>query len=77
MIVVEDDYDGEFRCDGQPLESLQGQESLQGLDTEGRRAYMGTISRAMFLVVRVGYGCSSSAAGESQASLRNEAPAVR
>src|SRR5581483_4046368 len=29
-VVVEDDYDGEFRYEGQPLESLQG------LDREGR-----------------------------------------
>ena len=48
-IVVEDDYDGEFRYDGQPLESLQG------LDTEGRVVYVGTFSRTIFSALRIGY----------------------
>jgi GntR family transcriptional regulator/MocR family aminotransferase len=38
-IVVEDDYDGEFRYEGQPLESLQG------LDSEGRVIYVGRFFR--------------------------------
>jgi GntR family transcriptional regulator/MocR family aminotransferase len=48
-IVVEDDYDGEFRYDGQPLESLQG------LDHEGRVIYIGTFSRTIFPSLRIGY----------------------
>lgn len=48
-IVVEDDYDGEFRYEGQPLESLQG------LDTEGRVVYVGTFSRTVFSALRIGY----------------------
>jgi GntR family transcriptional regulator/MocR family aminotransferase len=48
-IVVEDDYDGEFRYEGQPLESLQG------LDTEGRVIYIGTFSRTVFSALRIGY----------------------
>lgn len=48
-IVVEDDYDGEFRYDGQPLESLQG------LDPEGRVIYIGTFSRTIFPSLRIGY----------------------
>jgi GntR family transcriptional regulator / MocR family aminotransferase len=48
-IVVEDDYDGEFRYEGQPLESLQG------LDTEGRVIYTGTFSRTVFSALRIGY----------------------
>jgi GntR family transcriptional regulator / MocR family aminotransferase len=48
-IVVEDDYDGEFRYEGQPLESLQG------LDTEGRVIYLGTFSRTIFSALRIGY----------------------
>ena len=47
--VVEDDYDGEFRYDGQPLESLQG------LDQEGRVLYIGTFSRTVFSSLRIGY----------------------
>jgi GntR family transcriptional regulator/MocR family aminotransferase len=48
-IVVEDDYDGEFRYEAQPLESLQG------LDTEGRVIYIGTFSRTIFSALRIGY----------------------
>jgi GntR family transcriptional regulator / MocR family aminotransferase len=48
-IVVEDDYDGEFRYEGQPLESLQG------LDREGRVIYIGTFSRTVFSALRIGY----------------------
>jgi GntR family transcriptional regulator/MocR family aminotransferase len=48
-VVVEDDYDGEFRYEGQPLESLQG------LDTEGRVIYVGTFSRTIFSALRIGY----------------------
>jgi GntR family transcriptional regulator/MocR family aminotransferase len=48
-LVVEDDYDGEFRYEGQPLESLQG------LDREGRVIYIGTFSRTIFSSLRIGY----------------------
>ncbi len=48
-VIVEDDYDGEFRYDGRPLESLQG------LDTEGRIVYIGTFSRTIFPALRIGY----------------------
>ncbi|MGB7680855.1 MAG: PLP-dependent aminotransferase family protein [Candidatus Acidiferrales bacterium] len=48
-VIVEDDYDGEFRYEGQPLESLQG------LDTEGRVIYIGTFSRTVFSALRIGY----------------------
>ena len=48
-VLVEDDYDGEFRYEGQPLESLQG------LDREGRVIYIGTFSRTVFSSLRIGY----------------------
>jgi GntR family transcriptional regulator/MocR family aminotransferase len=48
-VIVEDDYDGEFRYDGQALESLQG------LDTQGRVIYIGTFSRTVFASLRIGY----------------------
>ena len=48
-IVVEDDYDGEFRYDGQPLESMQS------LDAGGRVIYVGTFSRTIFPALRIGY----------------------
>lgn len=48
-VIVEDDYDGEFSYQGQPLESLQG------LDREGRVIYIGTFSRTVFSSLRIGY----------------------
>lgn len=48
-LVVEDDYDGEFRYEEQPLESLQG------LDVEERVIYVGTFSRTIFSALRIGY----------------------
>jgi GntR family transcriptional regulator/MocR family aminotransferase len=48
-VILEDDYDGEFRYDGRPLESLQG------LDREGRIVYLGTFSRTVFPSLRIGY----------------------
>lgn len=48
-VIVEDDYDGEFRYGGQALESLQG------LDREGRVLYLGTFSRTVFPALRIGY----------------------
>ena len=48
-VIVEDDYDGEFRYGGQALESLQG------LDREGRVIYTGTFSRTIFSALRIGY----------------------
>jgi GntR family transcriptional regulator/MocR family aminotransferase len=48
-LVVEDDYDSEFRYSGRPLESLQG------LDTSGLVAYVGSFTKALFPPLRVGY----------------------
>lgn len=48
-VVVEDDYDSEFRYDGAPLPALQG---LTGGD---RVVYVGTFSTAMFSGLRLGY----------------------
>lgn len=47
--VLEDDYDGEYRYIGRPLPSLQG------LDTEQRTVYLGTLSKTMFPALRLGY----------------------
>lgn len=48
-LVVEDDYDGEYRYEDQSLQSLQG------LDAEGRVLYIGTFSRTIFSSLRIGY----------------------
>jgi GntR family transcriptional regulator / MocR family aminotransferase len=48
-MVLEDDYDSEFRHRGRPLTALQG------LDDAGRVLYVGTFSKTMFPGLRVGY----------------------
>jgi GntR family transcriptional regulator/MocR family aminotransferase len=49
IVIVEDDYDSEFRYAGRPLESLQG------LDRAGVVVYLGTFSKVLFPALRVGY----------------------
>jgi len=48
-IIVEDDYDCAFRYEGRPTDCLQG------MDTHGLVAYVGTFSKVMLPEVRVGY----------------------
>ncbi len=48
-LVVEDDYDGEFRFGAPPLPALAG------LDQVGRVAYVGTFSKVLIPGLRVGY----------------------
>jgi GntR family transcriptional regulator / MocR family aminotransferase len=48
-IVVEDDYDGEFRFGGRPLDALQT------LDRDERVFYVGTFSKSMFPALRLGF----------------------
>ncbi|MGH7671041.1 MAG: PLP-dependent aminotransferase family protein, partial [Gemmatimonadaceae bacterium] len=47
--IIEDDFDSEFRFDGQP------HLALQGLDTEHRVIYLGTFSKTLFPALRLGY----------------------
>jgi GntR family transcriptional regulator/MocR family aminotransferase len=47
--LFEDDYDSEYRYDG------QGLSSLQGLDGDARVIYIGTFSKVLFPSLRVGY----------------------
>jgi GntR family transcriptional regulator / MocR family aminotransferase len=48
-MVIEDDYDSEFRYGGRPLESLQG------MDRSGTVIYLGTFSKVLFPALRLGY----------------------
>jgi GntR family transcriptional regulator/MocR family aminotransferase len=47
--IVEDDYASEFRYGGRPLASLQG------LDEDERVIYIGTLNKALFPGLRLGY----------------------
>ncbi|MEO0394517.1 MAG: PLP-dependent aminotransferase family protein [Cyanobacteria bacterium P01_A01_bin.137] len=48
-LIVEDDYDSEYRYGGRPIPSLQG------LDTHASVLYVGTFSKVMFPSIRLGY----------------------
>ncbi|MFX8067415.1 PLP-dependent aminotransferase family protein, partial [Acinetobacter baumannii] len=48
-LILEDDYDSEFRFDGRPMESLKS------LDATGSVAYVGTFSKTIFPELRIGY----------------------
>ncbi|GGG51540.1 MocR-like pyridoxine biosynthesis transcription factor PdxR [Paenibacillus radicis (ex Gao et al. 2016)] len=48
-VIIEDDYDSEFRWGGRPSEPLKA------LDYEGRVVYVGTFSKTMFRELRLGY----------------------
>jgi GntR family transcriptional regulator/MocR family aminotransferase len=49
VVVVEDDYDSEFRYGGRPLDALQG------LDNSGCVIYLGTFSKILFPSLRLGF----------------------
>jgi len=48
-VIIEDDYDSEFRYEGHPLGALQG------LDRSGRVVYAGTLSKVLLPGLRMGY----------------------
>ncbi|GKU80078.1 PLP-dependent aminotransferase family protein [Paenibacillus sp. L3-i20] len=48
-IIIEDDYDSEFRYVGKPIPSLQG------LDTSRRTVYLGTFSKCLLPSLRIAY----------------------
>ncbi|MET3292652.1 UNVERIFIED_CONTAM: GntR family transcriptional regulator/MocR family aminotransferase [Brevibacillus sp. OAP136] len=48
-LVIEDDYDGEFRYRGKPIPSLQG------LDRNGNVIYVGTFSKSLMPAIRISY----------------------
>jgi GntR family transcriptional regulator/MocR family aminotransferase len=49
MIIIEDDYDSEFRYKGRPIPSLQS------IDQAGRVIYIGTFSKALSPGLRISY----------------------
>jgi GntR family transcriptional regulator/MocR family aminotransferase len=57
-VIIEDDYDSDFRFSSRPLDALQT------LDSEGTVFYVGTFSKSLFPALRVGYlVCPSWARG--------------
>ena len=48
-LVIEDDYDSEYRYARQPLPALQG------LDTQGRVIFTGSFNKLLFPSLRIGY----------------------
>lgn len=48
-LIIEDDYDSEFRYSSRPLEPLQS------LDRDGRVIYVGTFSKTLLPLLRTGY----------------------
>lgn len=48
-VVIEDDYDSEFRFEGRPLDPLQN------LDRSGRVIYVGSFSKVMLPTLRLGF----------------------
>jgi GntR family transcriptional regulator/MocR family aminotransferase len=48
-LIIEDDYDSEFRFEGRPLDPLQT------LDAAGRVIYVGSFSKVMLPTLRLGF----------------------
>ena len=66
-VIVEDDYDGEFRYGGSPLEALRGSGSASQV------FYVGSFSKCMFPAVRLGFIVSPSWALRTLVTAKNSA----
>jgi GntR family transcriptional regulator / MocR family aminotransferase len=64
--ILEDDYDGEFRYEGRPLAPLHA------LATDARVLYLGTLSKAMFVSLRLAYLVVPHSLVEPIANLRTQ-----
>ncbi len=49
VVLIEDDYDGDLRLEGQPLEALRG------LDDRDDVIYLGTFAKALYPALHMGY----------------------
>jgi GntR family transcriptional regulator/MocR family aminotransferase len=64
-IVVEDDYDSEFRYEGRPTDSLQGR------DDNGNVAFVGTFSKTVSPALRLGYLVAPPAVAQAVANVKH------
>ena len=64
--LIEDDYDGEFRYEGQPLTTLHA------LAPHAHVLYVGTLSKAMFISLRLAYLVVPDDLIEPLANLRSQ-----
>ncbi|TKC91671.1 PLP-dependent aminotransferase family protein [Trinickia terrae] len=63
-VIIEDDYDCEFRYGSQPLDALQT------IDLDGNVIYVGTFSKSLFPSLRLGYVIAPQWAREALAAAR-------
>jgi GntR family transcriptional regulator/MocR family aminotransferase len=63
-VVVEDDYDSEFRYGARPLDALKA------LDAADRVFYVGTFSKSLFPALRIGYSVLPAWARDAFATAR-------
>ncbi|AKQ67978.1 Transcriptional regulator, GntR family domain / Aspartate aminotransferase [Myxococcus hansupus] len=68
-VIIEDDYDSEFRHRGRPLTALQG------LDETGCVVYVGTFSKSMFPGLRLGFFVAPPPLVDAFAAARAAFPA--
>jgi GntR family transcriptional regulator/MocR family aminotransferase len=66
-VVIEDDYDGEFRFTSRPLDALKT------LDRDGRVFYVGTLSKSMLPGLRLGYVVAPAWAREALLAAKHAA----
>lgn len=66
-VVIEDDYDGEFRFTARPLDALKT------LDRDGRVFYVGTLSKSMLPALRLGYVVAPAWAREALVAAKHAA----
>ncbi|MCE4537368.1 PLP-dependent aminotransferase family protein [Pelomonas sp. P7] len=66
-VIVEDDYDGEFRFTSRPLDALKT------LDRDGRVFYVGTLSKSMLPALRIGYIVAPAWARDALVAARQAA----
>jgi len=64
-VVVEDDYDSEFRYEGRPTDSLQG------MDDTGNVALVGSFSKTVAPALRLGYVVAPSAVAQALANAKH------